>query len=98
MKKTWKRLFAFVLMIVMVFSMLPNVFAAREGKLGRIAREPSAADYAAVDEVWADITEKEDRLAAKRATSTQSINAVIATVEASKAPPRDAQHGAECFL
>ena len=52
MKKSWKRLFAFVLTIALVFSMLPNAFAARNGKFGRIAKEPSAEDYAAVDAVW----------------------------------------------
>ncbi|MGM9553669.1 MAG: hypothetical protein ACI3V2_05140 [Faecousia sp.] len=83
MKKTWKRLFAFVLMIAMVFTMLPNAFAAHGNKPGRTAKEPSAADYAAVDEVWAEITAKENRLTAKRASAKQTTDAVIATVKAS---------------
>ena len=83
MKNTLKRLLAFVLMIVMVFTMLPSAFAARGNKTERTIREPSAADYAAVDAVWTDITAKEDQLLAKRATRTQTVDSVIATVKAS---------------
>ena len=84
MKKSWKRLFAFVLTIALVFSILPNAFAARNGKFGRIAKEPSAEDYAAVDAVWQQIDAKEDQLYATKAPRTQTVESAIAIVEASE--------------
>lgn len=80
MKKHATRVLAALLSAVLVLMMFPMAFAARPKKAAAV---PTAADYAAVDAVWQRITAKEDALYAKKATSAQVTESLIAEVEAS---------------
>ena len=83
MKNSLKRVFALLLVLVMVGSMLPVPHAHAATAPEAEAYEPSAADYAAADAVFAQIDEMEDAPAKKSATEKELADEAAALVMAS---------------
>ncbi len=76
-----KRIFALILVLALVLSLLPGVFAAK-------AEDPAPAplteeDYALADLMWEELVAEESFQLAKKAPVSHTVEALIATVTAS---------------
>ena len=90
-----KRILSIFLMLCIIIGLVPNISTAAEPLLAEEAvtietsenSEPTVLtdeDYVSADAIWQSIREKEKQLEGKKATRRQTVEAVIALVEASE--------------